>query len=425
MPDQMLTATPTTFTARLSDGTATGYWLVTWTGTGFTYDPETGAVTGGTVQGMTKTRYIEGANGPVAFGTEYFYQSINLAVTDMPDYGTSPTWPLGTDANQYPFFGPQVASGQITDGTMVIVGGSGADLLQGGAGDDQIYGTEGGDTLRGNGGNDWIEAGPEATLIHGGVGFDFLVGGAGNDTIHGDADAGMISGGGGDDSLRGSGSVSGEAGNDIVTGGAGDDTLTGGTGRDTLTGSDGIDDMNGNDGDDILYGGAGDDMLYGEQGNDRLRGGAGFDLMFGDVGDDRLEGEDDRDLLVAGEGNDLLFGGTGDDVLLGGAGQDYLQGGAGADGFIFDGAEIATDYAQTLITVTDFADGEDMLGLVVAGAETAADVHAHFIARAVQDKRGVLYTDDDGWRVRLSKVTLAQLDETDFAAPEFGLFGLN
>lgn len=80
----------------------------------------------------------------------------------------------------------------IVDGTSLLAGGAGNDILNGTANADLLVGNGGNDTLNGGGGN------------------DRLIGGAGNDTLNG------------------------AAGHDVLQGGAGDDLLTGGAGSDTF-----------------------------------------------------------------------------------------------------------------------------------------------------------------------------------------------
>ena len=127
----------------------------------------------------------------------------------------------------------------------------------------------------GGAGNDRVDA-SRATfdvVLLGGTGNDVLAGGSGND---------LISGGDGDDILLGG------LGNDVLLGGAGRDSMDGGRGDDILSGGEGNDTVLGGDGDDYLEGGAGNDMLVGGNGNDTLIGGAGSDILLGGLGTNNL-----------------------------------------------------------------------------------------------------------------------------------------
>ena len=122
---------------------------------------------------------------------------------------------------------------------------------------------------------------------------------------------------------------------------------------DNLVGTIGNDIINGGNGNDTIYGGAGDDSLYGENGNDILYGDG---LMDGGAGNDTLTGGSGNDTLYGGGGTDYLSGGNGNDLLYGGLGSDFLTGNNGNDIFAFAAGE-GTD------TITDFSDGNDLIGL--------------------------------------------------------------
>jgi len=74
--------------------------------------------------------------------------------------------------------------------------------------------------------------------------------------------------------------------------------------------------------DDVLTGSNRDDMLYGEDGNDTLKGLYGSDVLIGGNGDD---------ILVGGRGGDRLSGGAGNDIFIYnlGDGFDRISGWAG------------------------------------------------------------------------------------------------
>ena len=97
------------------------------------------------------------------------------------------------------------------------VGGNGTDVIMGSAGVDVILGGNGADLLYGAGGVDVICGGNGADAAFGGDGGDVVVGGAGND---------VVDGGAGSDVVRG------EAGNDLLSGGTGPDRFDGGSGVD-------------------------------------------------------------------------------------------------------------------------------------------------------------------------------------------------
>ncbi|NEU84614.1 cadherin-like domain-containing protein, partial [Nostoc sp. UIC 10630] len=122
---------------------------------------------------------------------------------------------------------------------------------------------------------------------------------------------------------------------------------------DSLIGSIGNDIINGGNGNDTIYGGAGDDSLFGENGNDVLYGDG---LMDGGAGNDTLNGGNGDDTLYGGGGSDRLYGGNGSDLLYGGLNSDILTGNNGNDTFAFAAGE-GTD------TITDFSDGQDLIGL--------------------------------------------------------------
>ncbi|MEG4294886.1 Ig-like domain-containing protein, partial [Microcoleus sp. D2B6] len=122
---------------------------------------------------------------------------------------------------------------------------------------------------------------------------------------------------------------------------------------DYLVGTIGNDIINGGNGNDTIYGGAGNDSLSGENGNDILYGDG---LMDGGADNDTLTGGNGDDTLKGGGGNDYLSGGNGKDLLYGGLGSDFLTGGNGNDIFAFAAGE-GTD------TITDFSDGNDLIGL--------------------------------------------------------------
>lgn len=125
-----------------------------------------------------------------------------------------------------------------------IVGTNGSEILNGTAGNDLIFARGGSDVVNGKAGNDCIVAGNGSDVVIGGAGHDVILGGDGSDSINGDQGNDMIYGASGSDDLNGG------VDNDQIWGGAGSDSLKGGNGTDTLIGDGGSDAANGNAGTD-------------------------------------------------------------------------------------------------------------------------------------------------------------------------------
>lgn len=264
------------------------------------------------------------------------------------------------------------------DGTDVVDGATGNDILFGDAGNDAIYGGYGADIIDGGTGNDSIFGLTEEDTIHGGDGADGIAGEQGNDVLFGDAGNDYILGGDNEDTIDGgddNDSLFGDAGFDTISGGKGDDSIDGGAGIDTVHGGDGNDYVvGGSDGDnlfgdagnDALFGGDGVDVLAGGEGADSLDGGADADYLYGNAGDDWLVGQTGNDSLFGGDNTDVLFGGEGADSLYGDAGNDQLDGGTGAD--ILSGGAGADVFAFAPgwgdDRIQDFEDGVDLVAIV-------------------------------------------------------------
>lgn len=112
-----------------------------------------------------------------------------------------------------------------------------------------IVGTEGSDILNGTSGQDLIFALGGSDVVNGKGGNDCIVGGDGSDALHG------------------------QGGNDVILGGNGSDAIYGHEGKDMLYGQDGSDSLKGGSGDDQMWGGKGTDSLKGDGGNDKADGG--------------------------------------------------------------------------------------------------------------------------------------------------------
>ncbi|NQU59288.1 MAG: hypothetical protein HQ513_18820, partial [Rhodospirillales bacterium] len=166
--------------------------------------------------------------------------------------------------------------------------------------------------------------------LEGGGGADVLVGGSGDD---------ILKGRGGDDQL------SGGAGDDVLFGSSGDDTLVGGTGDDTMFGSSGRDVLEGGDGADYLDGGSSNDQIDGGAGNDFIKGGKGDDTIDGGAGIDRIEGGEGDDVISGGAGNDVLEGGEGADTFMFDteSGHDIVTDILQQDVLVFEGQEFHMD----------------------------------------------------------------------------------
>lgn len=141
-----------------------------------------------------------------------------------------------------------------------IVGTNGSNVINGTNGNDLIFALGGSDKVDGRRGDD---------CIVGGDGSDKLIGGNGNDVILGE---------------KGSDSIEGNNHNDTLYGGDGSDSLRGGNQDDTLYGGDDSDSLRGENGVDTLNGDNGSDSLRGGNGNDTLTGGAGVDSARGESG---------------------------------------------------------------------------------------------------------------------------------------------
>lgn len=215
----------------------------------------------------------------------------------------------------------------FADGSILIVGGTGADSESGGAQGDGLFGGPGDDSLSGGAGAD---------VLQGNQGGDSLDGGAGNDTIFGGQ------------------------GNDSITGGEGANFVNGNLGDDTITGAAGsANTLLGGQQNDVLIGGAGADLLNGNLGNDTISGGGGADAIFGEAGNDRITLGDAGSAADGGSGSDTITGGAGADTIIGGVGADDLRGGGGADIFQFSAGHSGTTEGA-LDRVLDWAGGRSL-----------------------------------------------------------------
>jgi Ca2+-binding RTX toxin-like protein len=306
-------------------------------------------------------------------------------------------------------------------GADTINGNAGNDILTGGAGNDTLNGGDGIDTANyagnsanysltelgggryqivdnvGNSGTDIIDS-IEGLYFFGGEGYVALVNLVSGVTIDGTPGNDYLTGSPGDDVING------QQGNDILTGGLGNDTLNGGSGTDTANyaGSSGdytvlslgnsqhrvIDNVNG----------LGTDTLDSVEGI-YFFGGEGFVSIGKLVSGNLVVGTDNGDTLTGGAGNDVIDGRGGNDTIAGGAGDDLLTGGDGADVFDF-GAGFGND------TITDFADGLDLLDLGDTGLAYEDLVFS-------EDGSGTTI-DSSAGSIHLQDFSLGLLDQDDF-----------
>ena len=190
------------------------------------------------------------------------------------------------------------------------------------------------------------------------VGFSRYLDNNSNDYIEGNRyNNRIVSRGSGDDI------VDAGAGNDYVSTGQGHDTIYGRSGRDDIRSGYGNDFIDGGSGNDTIRGLAGNDVINGGSHNDRLYGGSGNDYILGGHGNDKLHGGYGNDILDGHTGTNTITGGSGNDIILGGTGTDTVYGGSGNDVFV------AVELIHALgsggnMTVRDFTDGQDLIGLI-------------------------------------------------------------
>ena len=300
----------------------------------------------------------------------------------------------------------------------LLVGNTGANILDGKGGDDQLAGGAGNDTYVVDSENDLIFENPgegtdqvNASTTYG------LAANIENLTITGTADAGgegnelanKITGNSGINRLEG------DDGNDTLTGNEGNDTLDGGLGADSMTGGTGDDSyIVDSTGDKVVESSASgghdtvassisytlgsnlEDLLL-EGGLDPLTGTGNSlnNLIAGNGGDNVLSGLAGNDTLDGAGGNDLLLGGDGADTLQASAGADTLAGGAGSDRFAFDNGSL-----NGLDVITDFtnAPGGDVLDVshLLSGFDPATSNINDFLHAAESNGSTTISVDTNG-----------------------------
>jgi Ca2+-binding RTX toxin-like protein len=286
-----------------------------------------------------------------------------------------------------------------------IIGHDGSDVLQGTVGQDMLMGLAGNDSVDGGLGDDQLMGGAGNDLLTGALGNDVLDGGAGSDRANFTGTGAAIvnlgltvaqTTGYGTDTIINVEHVTSGSGNDQLTGneqnnslvaGAGNDTLMGGFGTDTLDGGLGNDWLDGGTGADSMSGGASDDTYVVDSSTDVVveLASAGTDLVRSSADSYTLAGHVENLILtgssaIHGLGNGLnnvltgnganntLHGDAGNDTLNGGAGADTLIGGMGNDTYITDGGDTitetgsaGTDTVQSSVTTTLGANLENLI----------------------------------------------------------------
>lgn len=320
--------------------------------------------------------------------------------------------------------------------SMYLDGGIGNDKLIGNDGDDTLEGGLGADALNGGNGTDTATYADAATATkvdlsdasnNSGeaagdtyINIENLIGSNFDDEFRGDVRGNVFHLGEGDDFGLG------RSGNDVIYGQGGEDRIEGGNGNDTLEGGAGADFLNGGNGSDSASystataglsvdlgnwirntGDAGGDTylsienLIGSAYNDALRATGGDNKIFAGDGNDFVLGRSGNDLVYGEAGNDRLEGGNGSDTLSGGSGRDELSGGGGTDTFIF-----AIDGGSD--TVTDFADGFDVLMFSGLGASASA-----ILSNASQIFGDVKFDFGGGDTFTLENTLIAEITEAD------------
>jgi Ca2+-binding RTX toxin-like protein len=115
-------------------------------------------------------------------------------------------------------------------------------------------------------------------------------------------------------------------------------------------------------------------------------------------------GNSDANTLIGNSGHNTLLGMNGADKLSGGLGNDILEGGDGGDTFVF-----STGFGSDVIE--DFQNGMDKVDI---SAWTGVDSFADFLANHLSVDDGDVLIQNGSDTLRLTDVTVNQLDPTDF-----------
>jgi Ca2+-binding RTX toxin-like protein len=301
---------------------------------GATAVPASAAVSSASINGMTATLNLDGADDNVTVsvaGGLLVHGQTTGGLNSGSDWDSATAGDQTVPANGT--FGVVVNGGDGNDAITVLAKSTeidGAKLL-GDGGDDVLTGADSNDSLGGGDGNDRLVGAKGTDTMSGGAGNDTLVwnNGDGSDTMDGDAGNDGVEVNGnptlGDvftldpnagrikfqrtnlvpftlDTATERFQVNGLGGNDSLSANAGVGALTllsvdGGAGVDTVSGSDGPDLILGGEGNDVLGGGGGDDRIVGDRGNDTMNGGTGDDTLVWNNGDgtDVVNGDGGRD----------------------------------------------------------------------------------------------------------------------------------
>ncbi|CAN5238145.1 hypothetical protein BH10PSE3_BH10PSE3_35930 [soil metagenome] len=293
-----------------------------------------------------------GPGNPGRF-TEIFSEGISFRATQGVSFTTSP----GGQSNLTRFDQPNLAASLLWGAdTITNLSATGA-LLTSYAGADTIVGGTGDDTL------------------DGGAGADSLAGGQGDDLYYVDvADLVVeLAGGGFDTVMTGATYIAPAAAHieRIVTMGTANVAITGNSHAIEIIGNAGVNTLDDGGGASTLTGGGGVDIYLVRNAATQVveLAGEGYDTVRTDLASYTLGAN--LEVLTRlgaadfqGTGNGLanvLLGGAGSDTLNGVGGNDVLTGGLGADRFVFDGLASGVD------RITDFASGQDVIGLDAAG----------------------------------------------------------
>lgn len=229
---------------------------------------------------------------------------------------------------------------------------------------------------------------------------------------------------------------------DTIDSGAGDDFVEIAFGKDEVYGGDGIDQILAYVGTGTLIGGAGDDQIVVTEGQYKISGGTGNDLIlsFGDAafGDHFGYAGTNANELIGGKGDDRIISARGDDTIKGGGGDDLIHvvmqgedssntvkasGGRGEDTFIFSMGDSTT---ADRVVVQDFDVVNDVMlldiynnfgtafGATSDNQSTSQEQFEFFMEGAVQKKKGVLWTGEEGSQIMLKGVDLDDLTVAHF-----------
>ena len=316
------------------------------------------------------------------------------------------------------------------------------------AADDRLYWIQ---DLHGSQLPDMLFGDGKVNFLYGLGGSDSLFGRANDDVLEGGAGADLHDGGGGSDTASYANASSGVTADLIVTSrntgdAVGDsyssiENLQGSAHSDILWASFSANRIDGGDGDDTLLGRHGNDILNGGIGNDILEGGIGADALNGGAGTDRasyllassgvvadlivtanntgealgdtysqiqgLAGSSFADTLRGTFAANILLGNDGNDTLQGRGGGDTYAGGAGDDLFVFQSGFGAEE-------VSDFEALNPNEKISLAAVSEITDLTELLTNHVIQSVSGVFILDGAGGTIKLSGITLGDLDATDF-----------